>query len=99
MSDPVTRLNAALEGHYAMVGITSLMANNDAFAPSLYFPPDNGAWESVDPASVGRDAEKLSAALDVAGDRRSSGMLILHDGRIMAERYWEIGNPPVWLEL
>ncbi len=55
--------------------------------------------ESVDPASVGRDAEKLSAALDVARDRRSSGMLILHDGRIMAERYWEIGNPPVWLEL
>ena len=62
-------------------------------AQSTYFPPDDGTWERVDPASVGWDAEGLSAALDVAGSRNSSGVLILYHGRIMAERYWQLDDP------
>jgi len=58
-----------------------------------YFPPESGPWESVDPASVGWDAEKLSEALDVAGDRHSSGVVILHNGRILAERHWTLSDP------
>ena len=65
-----------------------------AVAASIYFPPDGGPWESVDPASVGWDAEKLSATLDLAGDRNSSGVVILHNGRMMAERYWPLVDPP-----
>jgi len=58
-------------------------------AEDLYFPDSGALWESVDPSSIGWDAGKLSAALDVAGARRSSGVVILHRGRIMAERYWD----------
>ena len=41
-------------------------------AQPLYFPSTNGDWEQVDPASIGWDPTLLSAALDVAGARRSS---------------------------
>ena len=63
-------------------------------AQPLYFPSTNGDWEPVDPASIGRDPTLLSAALDVAGARRSSGVVILHHGRILAERYWEPIDAP-----
>ncbi len=56
---------------------------------ALYFPPTNGDWETVAPASVGWDAGALDAALAVAGERDSTGVVVLHNGRIMAERYWE----------
>ena len=59
----------------------------------LYFPPDAGPWERVSPASVGWDATDLDAALDVAGERASTGVVVLHHGRIMAERYWELDQP------
>ena len=81
---------------YPLVGLlalVSLMSGGSASAQSTYFPPDDGTWERVDPASVGWDAEGLSAALDVAGSRSSSGVLILHHGRIMAERYWQLNDP------
>jgi CubicO group peptidase (beta-lactamase class C family) len=63
-------------------------------AEGLYFPASGESWESVDPAAVGWDADLLDAALDIAGDRDSSGVVMLHNGRIMAERYWEVPNPP-----
>ena len=58
-------------------------------AEELYFPGSDESWESVAPASAGWDSEKLNAALDIAGARKSSGVVILHGGRIMAERYWD----------
>jgi CubicO group peptidase (beta-lactamase class C family) len=58
-----------------------------------YFPPDAGPWERVDPASVGWDAAGLSEALAVAAARKSSGVVILVGGRIMAEGYWTPANP------
>ena len=76
-----------------LVGLAILISSENALGQSIYFPPDNGIWERVDPASVGWDAAGLSAALDVAGSRKSSGVLILHQGRILAERYWQVDNP------
>ena len=58
-------------------------------AEELYFPHSDAGWESVAPASIGWDSGKLSAALDIAGARKSSGVVILYGGRIMAERYWD----------
>ncbi len=58
-------------------------------AETLYFPDSGEHWETLEPTSVGWDSEKLGAALDVAGARKSSGVVILYKGRILAERYWE----------
>ena len=59
----------------------------------LYFPPADGPWATVDPGDAGWDATKLDAALDLAGERRSSAVVVLHRGRIMAERYWPVDDP------
>ena len=74
----------------SLLALVSLFSGANASAQSTYFPPDDGTWERVDPESVGWDAAALSAALDVAGSRNSSGVLILYHGRIMAERYWPL---------
>ena len=63
-------------------------------ATQLYFPPDSGEWERIDPVSAGWDPEALEALLDYAEKQRSSGVVILLQGRILAERYWEVETPP-----
>ena len=57
-------------------------------AEELYFPDSNSDWETVAPNKVGWNQDLLNEALKLAGERKSSGVLILHNGRIMAERYW-----------
>ena len=59
----------------------------------LYFPPAGEPWETVDPAEAGWDAERLDVALAVAGERSSTGVVILHRGRILAERHWTLDSP------
>ncbi|MCZ6674544.1 MAG: serine hydrolase, partial [Verrucomicrobia bacterium] len=54
----------------------------------IYFPPENGEWETIDPASAGWDQSKLDELLTFAGEQRSSGVLILQNGKILAEQYW-----------
>ena len=65
-------------------------STTEGVAGSLYFPPDDGHWERVAPAAGGWDEAKLDAALEVAGELSSSGMVILYQGRIMTERYWAL---------
>ncbi len=62
-------------------------------AAQLYFPPDDGPWEHVEPESAGWDAAGLSEALDVAAARNSSGVVILLGGRILAEGHWTPSHP------
>lgn len=57
----------------------------------LVFPGDDASWPTVDPASAGWDVAKLNAALDFAGARNTRALVILQDGRILAERYWNVG--------
>ncbi len=59
-----------------------------ALATELYFPADD--WDTVEPGAVGWDPDKLAAAMDLAMSRKSSGVVILHRGRIMAEKYQDI---------
>ncbi|MDA1372661.1 MAG: serine hydrolase [Proteobacteria bacterium] len=65
-----------------------------ATSAEIYFPGRGESWETIDPSTVGWNAERLSAALDIAGERNSSGVVILHNGRIMAERYWNLAEAP-----
>jgi CubicO group peptidase (beta-lactamase class C family) len=77
----------------ALLVLVGLAGATGLSAQSLYFPSSDDQWEQVDPASAGWNADRLSAALDLAGERDSSGVVILHQGRIMAEKYWELANP------
>jgi CubicO group peptidase (beta-lactamase class C family) len=55
----------------------------------LYFPAFGLPWETVDPATAGWDVQALEEALDLAGRRFSTGVVLLQGGRILAERYWD----------
>ena len=67
-----------------------LHAEEDRLKHPLYFPPAHGTWETVRPAQVGWDQAKLHEALDYAKENHSTGVVILHKGRILAEQYFEI---------
>lgn len=56
-------------------------------ADGLYFPRA-GEWARITPAEVGWNADALNEALDVAGARRSSSMVVLYRGKILAEKNW-----------
>ena len=73
----------------SLISLLALFASVIAYSAELYFPPSGENWETVAPDRVGWNAQALSDALDVVGDRNSSGIVILHNGRIMAERYWD----------
>lgn len=62
-----------------------------SLAAEFYFPQSDANWEHAEPAQLGWDTDLLEAAIDVAEESKSSGVLILHHGRILAERYWQ--NP------
>lgn len=64
-------------------------------AAETYFPPvDNGQWEQVAPEEVGWDADALDRLLDFCGERRSSHVVVLLDGKILAERTWDPESYP-----
>lgn len=59
-----------------------------------YFPPTTGAaWDTVSGARLGYDTAALTAALDWAGTQRSTAVMVLWRGRIVAERYWKGWTP------
>lgn len=84
--------NAILVGMLFHLCTSLSLFAQTAASDSLYFPPNQGEWECVSPASVGWNADTLNEALEIAGKNRSSGVVVLHRGRIMAERYWELGQ-------
>ena len=57
---------------------------------ALYFPPLNGNWKMVDLVEAGWNQVKLRNALNYAGENKSSGVVILYRGRILAEQYWPL---------
>ena len=65
-------------------------------ADDLYFPSSDDEWETVSPESIGWDVGALDEALALAGELRSSGVVILHNGRILAERYWDAPRDPAY---
>lgn len=75
--------------HFAGLLLLGLLLTQSLSAAELYFPPNAGNWQKADPAAHGWNTGLLSAALDIAGQRNSSGVVILFNGRILAERYWE----------
>jgi CubicO group peptidase (beta-lactamase class C family) len=67
-----------------------LFATASFAADSLYFPPNQDAgWERMQPAKASWDAAALNKALDFAGSRRSTAVVVSYKGKIMAERQWD----------
>jgi CubicO group peptidase (beta-lactamase class C family) len=67
----------------------------DGAAPAAgeYWPAaGSDAWETVTPEAAGWDRVKLDAALAYAESKASTAMIVLVDGRIVAERYWQGWN-------
>ncbi|MDQ8162296.1 MAG: serine hydrolase [Gemmatimonadota bacterium] len=59
-----------------------------------YFPPTTGAsWDTIAGARLAYDTAALTAALDWAGTQRSTAVVVLWRGRIVAERYWNGWTP------
>ena len=73
----------------SLISLLALFGSTIAYSAELYFPPSGENWETVAPDRIGWNEQALSDALDVVGDRNSSGIVIVHNGRIMAERYWD----------
>jgi len=65
------------------------LAGIGAAAERPYFPAADDGWERIAPASTGWDARALDSALELAGARRSSAVVILYRGKVMAERQWD----------
>ena len=75
------------------VGFVALLAARLQVSPradSLYFPAGSGEWARVEPGAAGWDERALNAALEYAGSTNASGVVVLLDGRILAERRWPV---------
>ena len=64
-----------------------------ARADELYFPGEQ--WESVKPADVGWNQDKLDKAIRFAMQRKSSGVVVSFRGRVLAERYQAVSRPSI----
>lgn len=70
--------------------ILSLLIASALAAGELYFPPpDDPRWQRIKPADAGWNQAAIDSALDFAGSRRSTAVVILYRGKIMAEQDWD----------
>jgi CubicO group peptidase (beta-lactamase class C family) len=75
------------------VVIGALLVSPTSPAESLYFPKGNSDWARADPSRVGWNLGALDAALDYARTAHSSSVVVLLNGRILAEREWDVDGP------
>ena len=61
-----------------------------AAAQNIYFPPNAaGTWETVDPASLGWCTDQIPPLLDFLGENNTKAFIVLKDGRIAIEQYYD----------
>lgn len=60
-----------------------------AYGQNLYFPPLSGnTWQTVSPTELGWCVEQLDSVYAYLEETDTKGFIILHNGRIAAERYF-----------
>lgn len=58
-----------------------------------YFPPLSGTqWDGIGANQLGWDTTKLNEAFAYAGSKNTYGLIVLKDGRIVKEQYWNNWN-------
>ncbi|ATB49663.1 serine hydrolase domain-containing protein [Corallococcus macrosporus] len=58
---------------------------------AIVFPQEDATWPTVAPSAAGWDTAKLNAVLDFVGSRDTRAFVIVQDGKLVAERYWNFG--------
>jgi CubicO group peptidase (beta-lactamase class C family) len=71
---------------------SSAMATSRIPVAADYFPPHAGDWERISPEEAGWNVKHLQAAMDLAGKAKSTGVVILLGGKILAEQYWDLSK-------
>lgn len=67
--------------------------NGNGATGGYYFPPVTGnEWESVSAQTLGWDTTKLNEAFSYAGTKNTYGLIVLKNGRIVKEQYWNNWN-------
>ncbi len=61
-----------------------------ADSSELYFPTVASQWETISPEKVGINPKKLQKIIEYAKKQNSTGLIILYEGRILTEQYWNI---------
>ncbi len=74
---------------FVLCGVSAVAADD-----GLYFPDADSTWTRIAPADAGWDADALDAALKFAESCNSSGVVVVLDGRILAEEIWPVTNSP-----
>jgi CubicO group peptidase (beta-lactamase class C family) len=67
-------------------------------AQELYFPPvNNQNWETISPDSLGWCADSLNALQDYLGDQDTKAFIILKNGKLAVEWYYDgFGQDSLW---
>ena len=75
------------QSFFYLMGLLCMIYAQLGFSGDLYYPSTAG-WQRVEPQSAQIEQKTIDQALQVAGQYNSHAVVILHDGRILAEQYW-----------
>lgn len=71
----------------SLIAAISLLIMQLLSAQTLYFPPNNGTWETVDPASLGWCVDSIPPLIEFLEANNSKAFIVLKDGKIAIEHY------------
>ena len=87
--------------HLLLISLLSIFiscGNDDTPAPTpteeaMYFPPITGTtWETKTPESLGWNTANIAALNTYLTDKHSKSFIILHNGKIVMENYFNGHN-------
>jgi len=73
-----------------LLPILVLAFGHAAHAQPTYFPPTTGTpWETLPPSALGWCPDSIAALIDYLDDEQSKAFIVLKDGRIVIEHYFD----------
>jgi CubicO group peptidase (beta-lactamase class C family) len=81
-------VTAACSGSEATPPTPTSPPTTDIRTLPTVFPTTTGTWATIAPATLGWDTTALNAAVEWAGTKQSTALVIVWRGRIVTERYW-----------
>lgn len=75
-------------------GLLFLLFTGTLFAQDIYFPPlDGSEWETLAPSELNWCEENIEVFYDFLGDRNTKAFILLKDGKIVLEQYYDGFTP------